>query len=74
MDRWGYPYVLDQFRYHMTLAGPVPEDQRAAVRDALWLAYRERASSVVEIDALSVMRQDEPGGRFRVLRRCRLRR
>jgi len=73
MDRWGYLYVLDQYRFHMTLAGPVPQAQRAAVRDALWLAYRERASSVVEIDAISVMRQDEPGARFRVLRRCRLR-
>lgn len=73
LDRWGYPYVLDQYRFHMTLAGPVPEDQRAKIRDLLWKAYRERASSVAEIDAISVMRQDEPGARFRVLRRCRLR-
>lgn len=74
MDRWGYPYVLDQYRFHMTLAGPVPEDQRAKVRESLWNAYREQAPSVVEIDAISVMRQDESGGRFRVLRRCRFRR
>ena len=24
MDRWGYPYVLDQYRLHMTLTGPIP--------------------------------------------------
>ena len=72
LDRWGYPYVLDQFRFHMTLAGPVPEGQRNELRDKLWRAYRDRASSVVEIDALSVMRQDDPGARFKVLRRCRL--
>ena len=23
--RWGYPYVFDEFRFHMTLTGPVPE-------------------------------------------------
>ena len=24
LRRWGYPYVLDRFRFHMTLTGPVP--------------------------------------------------
>jgi hypothetical protein len=73
LDRWGYPYVLDQFQFHMTLAGPAPEEQRRKLRDLLWQAYRARASSVVEVDAISVMRQDDAGARFRVLRRCRLR-
>jgi hypothetical protein len=25
--RWGYPYVLDEFRFHLTLAGPVSEER-----------------------------------------------
>jgi putative phosphonate metabolism protein len=33
--RWGYPWVLDRFRFHMTLTGPVPEADRAAVAAAL---------------------------------------
>ena len=24
LDRWGYPYVHEEFRFHMTLAGPLP--------------------------------------------------
>ncbi|MGR3504124.1 DUF1045 domain-containing protein [Pseudaestuariivita sp.] len=24
LARWGYPYVLDEFRFHMTLTGPIP--------------------------------------------------
>ena len=40
---------------------------------ALLQEYQERASSVVEIDALSVMKQDDGAARFRVIRRCRLR-
>lgn len=74
LDRWGYPYVLDQFQFHMTLAGPVPDELRNQVRDRLWAAYQEHASSVLEIDAISVLRQDDPAARFRILRRCRLRR
>jgi Protein of unknown function (DUF1045) len=73
LDRWGYPYVFDQFRFHMTLAGPVPEDQQRQLHAALLQAYQERASTVVEIDALSVMKQDDGAARFRVIRRCRLR-
>lgn len=27
LDRYGYPYVLDSFQFHMTLTGPLPKDQ-----------------------------------------------
>jgi hypothetical protein len=27
--RWGYPYVLDEFRFHLTLAGPLNGDDTA---------------------------------------------
>lgn len=27
--RWGYPHVLDQFRFHMTLTGRLPKAERA---------------------------------------------
>ena len=29
LDRWGYPYVLDDFRFHMTLTGPLEDEERA---------------------------------------------
>lgn len=32
---WGYPYVFDQFQFHMTLTGPVPQAERVAVENAL---------------------------------------
>ena len=35
LRRWGYPYVLERFRFHMTLTGPLPPEARAAVRAAL---------------------------------------
>jgi putative phosphonate metabolism protein len=33
--RWGYPYVLDQFRFHMTLTGPLNTDIAALAEAAL---------------------------------------
>lgn len=37
LRRWGYPYVMDEFRFHMTLTGPLAS---AAERTALhgWLS------------------------------------
>lgn len=32
---WGYPYVFDQFQFHMTLTGPVPQAERVEVENAL---------------------------------------
>ncbi len=73
MDRWGYPYVLDEYRFHMTLTGVLPERVRNEFRLALDQAFAERTTDSFELDAISVMRQDDVGARFRVLRRCALR-
>ncbi len=35
LTRWGYPYVMDDFHYHMTLTGPLADDERGEVRAAL---------------------------------------
>lgn len=32
LERWGYPYVLDEFRFHLTLTRQLPDDERAALR------------------------------------------
>jgi len=33
--RWGYPYVLDRFRFHVTLSGPLDQGQEERVRAIL---------------------------------------
>lgn len=40
---WGYPYVFDEFRFHMTLTGPVPEPQR----DPLEAVLRARFAAFI---------------------------
>ncbi len=31
LDRWGYPYVCEEFKFHLTLTDRVPDDRIAAV-------------------------------------------
>lgn len=71
LDAWGYPYVLGEFRFHMTLSGPMPEPSREPVRAALAGRYRAIAPET-RIDAVAVFRQEDRAGRFRVLARCPL--
>lgn len=74
LDRFGYPYVLDEFRFHMTLTGPIGDAAlRSRVREVLADAY---ATSVppgpVAIDAIALYRQDRRDGRFRIIARLAL--
>jgi len=65
LDRYGYPYVREEFRFHMTLSGslaeptPVAEALRAA-----WHAARERSD--ITVDSLSLFREPA-GGRFEII-------
>lgn len=73
LDRWGYPYVLDEFRFHMTLAGPLPAARLDQWRAALAALFAAQADRPLLIDAVSLMRQDDGAARFRVVRREPLR-
>ena len=35
LSLWGYPYVMDDFRFHMTLTGRVDESEATGLRDIL---------------------------------------
>jgi len=72
VDRWGYPYVLDQYRLHMTLTGPIPAERHDEIFRHLTQAYAPLADDTHAIDAISVLRQDDSGARFRVLERISL--
>jgi putative phosphonate metabolism protein len=74
LDRWGYPYVFDEFRFHMTLAGPLPAARRELWCAALDNLFAGQADGPALIDAVSLARQDDRGARFRVVRREPLRR
>lgn len=71
LDRHGYPYVLDQFRFHMTLTGRLPPDRAETVRARLAALYG-RVEPGLPVDAICLFVQPAPGERFRIHRRIAL--
>ena len=67
LDRWGYPYVMEEFRFHMTLTGRLQAERHEVVVPML----RERFSSVrlatLAIDRLALFRQDDAASRFQII-------
>ncbi|ANK81997.1 MAG: hypothetical protein TEF_15255 [Rhizobiales bacterium NRL2] len=64
LERWGYPYVCDQFRFHMTLSAPVPEAERSAWRAAADRWFAPALARDVAIDAISIAVERNPTGPF----------
>jgi len=63
---WGYPYVLEEFRFHLTLSGPV--DAPDAVATRLREATAGPLRRALSLDSLCVSGEDADG-RFRVIER-----
>ena len=68
LDAWGYPYVFEEFRFHMTLAGPLPWDQLALLTETLRVLYAP-IDAPVTIDGIAVFKQPARTARVELLRR-----
>ena len=68
LDRWGYPYVFEDFRFHMTLTGSLPEAARDHVIAVLRRAFdRTCGNCKIAVDRLALVKQPDERTRFRVL-------
>jgi hypothetical protein len=68
LERYGYPYVMDEFRFHMTLTGPLSNANRQPALDALnKLFTREIRDQLLVITAVSIVKQNSKDARLRVL-------
>ncbi len=65
---WGYPYVFEDFRFHMSLTGPVAPDRRQAVQRALEASFAPFLGRPLRIDHLAVFVEAERGSPFKVLK------
>lgn len=71
--RWGYPYVLEEWRFHLTLTGRIADAaERAAVMDILRKRFGGFVDRPLQVRDLCVFRQSAPGRPFSVLARFRL--
>lgn len=68
LEAYGYPYVGDAFRFHMTLTGSLPRDAVAQTRQALALAHAQAVpAGPVAIDRIALFKQQTRDSRFRLL-------
>lgn len=73
LQAYGYPYVGDAFRFHMTLTGSLPPEKVAPVRQALETAHAAALPpGPVELDRFALFRQDNRDARFRLIDSYRL--
>jgi Protein of unknown function (DUF1045) len=73
LDRWGYPFVFEDFRFHMTLTGPVDAISHAALITLLQARLECISESRrIPITHVALVRQDTATARFRVMRRAEL--
>ena len=69
LQRWGYPYVFDAFRFHLTLTGPLPRNERDRVIGHLTARFAPALGKPALLDAIALMRQPRRGEPFRLIRR-----
>ena len=70
LSQWGYPYVGDEFRFHLTLSGKLDEAELARIRDAA-AAILPPLPEPFEIASLSLVGEAEDG-KFRQIHRYAL--
>jgi len=63
---WGYPYVHDRFKFHLTLTDCLPEDIRPMVKERLKSRFEADLGEDLKLEALSLFVQDRPDADFYV--------
>ncbi|NKJ04802.1 DUF1045 domain-containing protein [Rhizobium sp. SG741] len=64
--RWGYPYVNDEFRFHMTLTGRVPAKRQAEMHEVLRERFADHTGKPLDISGLAIFVEEERGAPFTV--------
>lgn len=66
LARWGYPYVMDEFRFHMTLSGKLPTDDADRLANRLKAHFASVMPRPFVIYSLGLLGEDAEG-RFHLI-------
>ena len=64
LNRHGYPYVLEEFRFHMTLTDRLPDDRRAPLLAEASGWFADCLAEPVLLDRLALFHEPAPGAPF----------
>jgi putative phosphonate metabolism protein len=67
LERWGYPYVMEDFRFHLTLTGRLDAERRAAILPILQQRFAALGITTLAIDRIALFRQDGAEARFTII-------
>jgi putative phosphonate metabolism protein len=67
LERWGYPYVMEEFRFHMTLTGHLDAVRREPILAMLQDRFARLGIARLAIDRLALFRQADSAARFRII-------
>jgi putative phosphonate metabolism protein len=67
MEDWGYPYVLDQFQFHVTLTSPLDDGEAARVARGLLPVVAPLLAQSITVDALALFGDPGEGQPFRLI-------
>lgn len=62
--RWGYPYVMDEFRPHMTLTRRLTNEETAEIEKVAWQHFEPAMADPLFIDAVTIFHQPSPDAPF----------
>ena len=64
LNRWGYPYVMGEFRFHITLTGKLSCAETDLFEKELETRYQPVLEHPISIDSICVLRQRTPESDF----------
>jgi putative phosphonate metabolism protein len=73
LDRWGYPYVFEEWRFHVTLTRRLAPDEKAALMPAVTAFLGDAPALPRRVAALGLFVQPSPGAPFSIVDRLALR-
>jgi len=71
LAKWGYPYVMEEFRFHITLTGKMPRTEAEAVRNHIEPVITPLLPRPFPVESLCLVGEDE-NGLFHMIRRYAL--
>ena len=71
LTKWGYPYVMDEFRFHLTLSGKLQADELQNLKYILQNHISQLTQTPIRVDDVGLVGEAEDG-RFHLIRRLPL--
>jgi putative phosphonate metabolism protein len=72
LDHWGYPYVMEDYRFHMTLTGRLDDERREKILAILRTRFDALGIEPLSIDNIALFEQIDANSRFRIVKLCTL--